>query len=359
MKVIIVGAGIIGALTAFRLAERGAEVTVIDAGQPAGAASGASFGWINASFYADQDHFNLRLAAIAAHHRLAAELKSDAIRWSGCLCWEAQGDAIDEQHKTLKSLGYAVSEVSEKEFSALEPAVSPPQRALHFADEGAVDLTRLASEALQAGARHGVHVLAGLPVTGLLEAAGKITGVQTPAGVLTADQVIVAAGVATEQLLADIGVAVPMLSRPGLIVRSEPLPPLLRHVLVSPEQELRQTPQGHLLAPTIANHQGDSSDSVPEPPDVLASRAMARVQAMIGRPVAWDQVTLAFRPVPQDGLPVIGACGPAGLYVTVMHSGATLAPLVAELAAAEVMESALSNTQLALLSPYRPARFTG
>ncbi|WP_299404376.1 FAD-binding oxidoreductase [uncultured Roseobacter sp.] len=359
MKVIIVGAGIIGVLTAFRLAERGAEVTVIDAGQPTGAASGASFGWINASFYADQDHFNLRLAAIAAHHRLAAELKSDAIRWPGCLCWEAQGDALDEQHKALKALGYAVSEVSAQAFSELEPSVVAPPRALHFLDEGAVDLAQLAAEALRAGAAMGVRVVAGLPVTRLLEAAGKATGVQTAAGRLTADQVIVAAGVATERLMAEMGVPVPMLSRPGLIVRSEPLPPLLRHVLVSSGQELRQTPQGHLLAPTSAGHQGDDSDTAPEPPDALANRTMARVQAMIGRPVAWDQVTLAFRPVPQDGLPVIGACGPAGLYVTVMHSGATLAPLVAELAAAEVMESALSNTQLALLSPYRPARFTG
>ncbi|WP_298969762.1 FAD-binding oxidoreductase [uncultured Roseobacter sp.] len=359
MKVIIVGAGIIGALTAFRLAERGAEVTVIDAGQPAGAASGASFGWTNASFHADQDHFNLRLAAIAAHRRLGADLQSDAIRWPGCLCWEAQGDAFDEQHKALKALGYAVSEVSAQAFAELEPSVVAPSRALHFADEGAVDLAQLASEALQAGARHGVRVLAGLSVTALQETSGRIAGVQTLAGVLTADRVIVAAGVATEQLMAEVGAPVPMLRRPGLMVRSEPLPPLLNHILVSPEQELRQTPQGHLLAPTSAWHQGDNSDTVPEPLDALANRTMARVQEMIGRQVAWDQVTLAFRPVPQDGLPVIGACGPAGLYVTVMHSGATLAPLVAELAAAEVMESALSNTQLALLSPYRPARFTG
>lgn len=44
MKVVVVGAGIMGALTGFRLAQRGAAVTIIEARQPAAAASGASFG---------------------------------------------------------------------------------------------------------------------------------------------------------------------------------------------------------------------------------------------------------------------------------------------------------------------------
>ena len=44
----------------------------------------------------------------------------------------------------------------------------------------------------------------------------------------------------------------------------------------------------------------------------------------------WEAVMLAARPVPQDGLPVIGASWPEGVYVAVMHSGVTLAALVGE-----------------------------
>ena len=73
--------------------------------------------------------------------------------------------------------------------------------------------------------------------------------------------------------------------------------------------------------------------------------------------LVWDQVMLAQRPVPQDGLPVIGACGPAGLHVAVMHSGITLAAITAELLAPQILDQPLSNAQAALVSPFDPGRF--
>ncbi|WP_299953359.1 FAD-dependent oxidoreductase [uncultured Roseobacter sp.] len=359
MKVIVVGAGIIGALTALRLAQAGAEVTVIEAGHPPSAASGASFGWINASFHANRDHFNLRLAGMEAHRRLSSELASEAVQWPGCLWWEEEGAAFDAQRRSLVALGYKVREIDRATFSELEPAVVAPDRALHFMDEGVVDLGQLALRALQAGADLGMRLITGVRVTGFDVRAGVLRGVRLAGGVLGADRCVVAAGVATQGLLERVGVALPMLHRPGLILRSEPLPTLLRHVLVSPGQELRQLPQGELLAPTMASHQGDTTDSVPETPDRLADQAMARVSTLLNCPLRWEMVTLAARPVPQDGLPVMGACGPEGLYVSTMHSGATLAPLAAELVAAEVLEQDLTNTQSALVAPYRPQRFTG
>lgn len=58
MRVIIVGAGIIGSALAYRLASRGQRVIVVEAGQSAGGeATGASFGWLNASSFADTAHF--------------------------------------------------------------------------------------------------------------------------------------------------------------------------------------------------------------------------------------------------------------------------------------------------------------
>ncbi|MDW3222148.1 MAG: FAD-dependent oxidoreductase [Paracoccaceae bacterium] len=357
MKVIVVGAGIIGTLTAYRLVQAGAQVTMIDAGQPTGAASGASFGWINASFYADRDHFNLRVAGIEAHRRLARDLDSDAIQWPGCLCWEHEGEALDDQYKALKDMGYTVSEVSTIAFAQMEPFAVAPSRALHFSSEGVVDLVALASDARRAARRYGLRSICGVNVTGLIEKHGTIRGVDTTAGTILADRVVIAAGVATQSLLAGVDVALPMLKRPGVMVRSEPLQPLLRHVLVGPGQEVRQTQQGHILAPGTASHQSDDSETISEEIEGLADQTMARVRDIVGRDIAWETATLAHRPVPEDGLPVIGACGPAGLYVTVMHSGATLAALVGELAAAEVMDVPLSNVQSALLSPYRAGRF--
>ncbi|MFK7744158.1 MAG: NAD(P)/FAD-dependent oxidoreductase [Roseobacter sp.] len=359
MKVIVVGAGIIGALTAFRLVQHGADVTIIDAGQPATAASGASFGWINANFFGNEDYFHLRHASMRAHRALAHELGSQSVQWQGCLCWEETGDAFDAQYNALKDLGYGVRVVEKAEFQALEPAVAAPDRALLFEEEGAVDLVHLTQDALQAGVSLGLQIITGVAVTRIEVQGDLVRGVRWSGGVIACDQVVLATGVATERLLADVGATLPMLTRPGLMVRSQRMAPVLAHILASPEQELRQDAQGRLLAPAAASHQADTSETITQSPADLADAAMARVSTLLGQPLRWEEVALAHRPVPQDGMPAIGHCGPAGLYIATMHSGATLAPLAGELAAMEVMEQPLTNTQAALIAPYRPQRFTG
>ena len=91
-RIIIIGAGLIGAALAYRLTEAGAAMTVIEAAQPASGAAGASFGWINASFCHSAAHFNLRQAGLAAHHRLSDQVGQTGIRWPGTLWWEEEGE---------------------------------------------------------------------------------------------------------------------------------------------------------------------------------------------------------------------------------------------------------------------------
>ena len=359
MKVIVVGAGVIGALTAYRLAQQGAEVTVVDAGQPANAASGASFGWINASFYLDEDHFRLRRVGIEAHHRLAQDLETTAIRWQGCLCWEEEGAALDAQRDALEQLGYGVRLVEGEEFQQLEPSVNGPERALMFPDEGVIDLPAIVRDALSAGSLLGVKMVSGVQIEGIETRGGKVTGVRWSGGVMACDKVLVAGGTGTEHLLADVGVTVPMLDRPGVMMRSKPLPPMLAHILVTPQGELRQDSTGRIRAPTVAAHQSDTTEEITQDPSLLADKRAAEISALISRDVQWEQVSLAWRPVPKDGLPVMGACGPEGLFVSVMHSGATLAPLAAEMVACEVSDQPLNNAFATLIAPYRPQRFTG
>ena len=70
-----------------------------------------------------------------------------------------------------------------------------------------------------------------------------------------------------------------------------------------------------------------------------------------GPDIRAEQILLAERPVPGDGLPAIGPVLP-GLSMAVMHSGATLAPLAADLLVAEL----LGDDQSPDLAPFRPAR---
>lgn len=81
MKVIVVGAGIVGATISYRLARAGVAVTVVQDG--AIGATPRSFGWINASFYVDAAHHHLRFEGIAAYGRLADDVSDLPIAMKG------------------------------------------------------------------------------------------------------------------------------------------------------------------------------------------------------------------------------------------------------------------------------------
>ncbi len=353
MRIIVVGAGVVGAAIAYNLVRAGAAVTVIEAGQPAGAASGGSFGWINASFYADAPHHRLRAEGIAAHHRLAVDLGIGP-DWPGCLWWEAQGDDLLAMAQTLTDLDYPVEVLDRAQVQRHEPHLAhPPEQALAFAAEGAVDPVMLTAALLQGAVARGVQIWTGVPVTGLCAESGRIVGVQTNVGRVEADLVVLATGTASTALLAQIGVHLPMLSRPGLILRTRPVGPLIGHILVSPEGEVRQDAAGRVILPTSLSHQGDSSEAITDRPDLLADAAMDRLRHHLPQLTdPWAEVNLGWRPVPQDGLPVIGPVT-EGAYVATMHSGVTLAAIVGELVAREVM----GGQGEPMLSPYRVGRF--
>lgn len=345
MKVVIIGAGIIGAALARNLSDAGSDVTVIEAG---GGATGTSFGWINASFYLNAEHFRLRAAGLDAWRRLDVPLT-----WSGALCWEEEGEAFDRQYRALIDMSYDVDIIDKEMFSKLEPHIAAPERALRFATEGVAEPAATAL-ALLAGMRR----IIGVAVRGIHTTRGRVSGVNTDQGVIPADRVIVAAGNGSPALLEPLGIKLPMLDRPGLMMRTGTVPPRLAHVLVTPVGEVRQDAAGHIWMPTAAQHQSDDATTIDRRPDVLADQTLARLQALLpDTELSWDQVMLAQRPVPQDGLPVIGACGPEGLFTAVMHSGVTLAAITAELLGPQVRDQPLSNAQADLVAPYSIDRF--
>lgn len=355
-KVIVIGAGITGAAIAFRLAKNGADVTVIKAEAIASGASGRSFGWLNASYYASHDHFKLRLAGMEAWRRLSEVVGPDCVDWSGCLWWESTGPALDAAASELASFDYSVRRLDRKSLLDLEPNLSdPPEECLHFQQEGAVDLAVATARLLASASAYGAALWLGVPVSGFLEQNGAVRGVTTAHGNLEADLVVVAAGTMTGLLLKGVGVSLPMLKRPGVLLQTRPTAPVIRHILASPGQELRQMPDGRILAPAAASHQGDSAQALAERPDQLAKQALSRLSGLLsGARLEIERVIVGWRPVCEDGLPAIGPLDVRGLYVATMHSGATLGPLIGELAASEI----LSGVKSPLLAPFRPQRFS-
>ncbi|WP_225027082.1 NAD(P)/FAD-dependent oxidoreductase [Xinfangfangia pollutisoli] len=350
-KTVIIGAGIIGCAIAFQLARRGHAVTVLDAGGIGAGASGRSFGWINASFHLSEAHFRLRMEGITAHHRLAAQLPDAPTSWPGTLLFETQGEALAATEADLARLGYPLQRLTRAQIEATVPALAdPPAEALLFPAEGAVDPAALARCLLAAS---GARLWRGVAVLGLVQRAGRVTGVQTAEGVVGADAVVVAAGTGSPALLAPLGLDLPMLTRPGLMLATRPLPPALPRILVTPAGEIRQDGAGRILMPTAAGHQGDAAEDVSGLAGAHADRALAGLQALFpALALDWAEVALAFRPVPGDGLPVIGPAAP-GLWLAVMHSGATLAAVAAERIAAEMD----GGEDQPILAPFRLSRF--
>ncbi len=352
MKAIVVGVGIIGATIAFNLSRGGADVTVVTDQSPS--ATQASFGWINASFYADEVHHRLRVASMAAYGRLTDALPALPIQMNGALWWEDQGDGLTALQDALLELGYPVERLDRVDVAALEPELRGlPNEFLHFPSEGVAEPGALAAALLKAS---GAHVVTGVRVERIVENNGKVCGVETQMGVMAADNVIVAAGNGAPEILESVDVALPMLVRPGALVTTKPIVGTVSSVLVTPNGEARQLPDGRILASAVASHQSDNTSKVVETAEKIAARVLAWLDPLIGdEALEWDSVSLAYRPVPQDGLPVIGRVGPDGLHVAVMHSGVTLAAITGEAVAAEVLGK--GDAFEALLAPYRPSRF--
>ena len=354
-QVVIIGAGLIGAGLAYRLTQAGARVTVVEAqGAPATQASGHSFGWINASYYLTPAHHHLRVAGMAAHHRLSRDLDADLWDWQGCL-WVEDGPTLDQTATDLSAFGYAFDDLSQAQIAAMVPALAhPPPRALHFRQEGAVDPAALTRALLAKAQAAGATVMFNTLVLGLVQRGDAVCGLRLTTGEIAADQVIVAAGTGAAPLLADLGFTLPMLQRPGVILATQAVPPRLAPILALHGQELRQDSLGRLWLPVAAHHQADSAETLPANPQASVNAALQSLNALFQGPpiLRADHWAAAFRPVPGDGLPALGPVT-QGLWLAVLHSGVTLGPLVAETLAAEVLGARASP----LLSPFRPARY--
>jgi glycine/D-amino acid oxidase-like deaminating enzyme len=93
IKTIVIGAGVMGASVAYRLAQGGAAVTVLEATRVGGGTSGTSFAWTNANKKPPKPYHDLNVAGMKAHAALSDEF--GATPWwhgGGSIEWEAEPD---------------------------------------------------------------------------------------------------------------------------------------------------------------------------------------------------------------------------------------------------------------------------
>ena len=179
----------------------------------------------------------------------------------------------------------------------------------------------------------------------------RVIGVETHSGFLPATSVVVAAGVDAPTLCAPLGFDLPVAPSPALLMRLTAPPGLVRTLVATPHIEVRQTADGRLLV--AAGYQGEvDQQDLRRAGEAVRRRLVSTFRG--ADDVRLDDVRLGARPMPVDGLPVIGpVSGVRGAYVAVMHSGVTLAPAVARLVADEVVH----GNRAAELAGVRPDRF--
>lgn len=313
----VVGAGVVGSSVAYHAARAGAVVTLVDAGQPGGGVTVDSFAWIAASVRTGPAA-GLRVAATDEYRRLEAELPGLPVTWSGSLSWRSAESAPEA--------GPGQEIVDAATVARLEPNLrQPPDWAVWASGDGAVDPVGV-TERLIAGARdHAAQIHPDVPVTAVRrDAAGRIVGVETAAGPLSAATVVLAAGVATAALAAPLGIRVPVDPSPATLFRFRAPAGLVRTLVNTQDFDLRQVATDRIIA---------AADS---PEQTLAAirstfRSAASVELLSAR--------VGARPMPADGGPIVGpVAGVPGLYLAVMHAAVTLAPAVGRLIARELVD---------------------
>ncbi|MBM3540257.1 MAG: FAD-binding oxidoreductase [Alphaproteobacteria bacterium] len=356
-RVVIVGSGILGASIAYHLVRRGADVTVVEKHDIATGATANSFAWLNANYSKrPRPYFELNRLGLMAYRHLDAELDGGlAVQWGGSVEWHddaKRAAALKDNVAFHQVWGYGTRLIEAAELNTLEPKVRPgPVVTAAYCDqEGHVDPVNAVRVLVARARKLGARVLTQTEVKGIERTAGRISGVTTSQGSLPAETVVVACGVDTGRVAALAGVTVPLKDSPGLIAHTTPLPRLLGRVVLAPGAHMKQTADGRIL----------TADGFGGSPTTDQSKAMGLKLLSNARrflpdlPDAFDRVTLGWRPLPKDDRPIVGYAPQApGLYVTVMHSGMTMAPIIGRLAASEILD----GIDVDLLSTFRLSRF--
>ncbi|CAI7979888.1 FAD-dependent oxidoreductase [Frankia sp. Hr75.2] len=349
-NVVVIGAGAYGAAVAASLARRGARVVIVEAGAPAGGTSGATFAWINASSKQSHPYHAFGVAAMDAHRRLAAETPAgDWYHESGNLRWET----ADDEHEVLRrkvatvvAYGYEVRWLSRAEALKLEPDVDPAalpaDEIAYFPREGWVEPARLVGHLLSRAVSRGAELVTDDPVVSLRIAAGLVRAVGLASGrSISAGAVVNCAGPRAGAIAGLAGLDLPMRNTHGVLVHTSPVTVSVSRVIHAPDVHLRPDGGGRLLLHTQAidgavriSGNGEMSADGSAVETILEA---SRVLYPGIRAATVEKVRIGERPIPGDGLPVLGrAAELPNFHFAVSHSGVTLSVHAGDLVAAEV-----------------------
>jgi glycine/D-amino acid oxidase-like deaminating enzyme len=258
--------------------------------------------------------------------------------------------------------------VDAAELAELEPNLDfgGATRAAFSENDGTVDPILATQKLLLAAEGLGAVIQYPCELTDVSLQGGKLVAVETNLGSIKADKLVLATGAQPDAGLRFAETDVPQRSTPGIIVTSKPMPRCINRIISAPGIHIHQRDDGRLVigeqegAPKNEAHAlrlAARPNQYPDP--IIAEQHAARMFAVARRfaPCTADAVVesvrIGWRPLPIDGHPVLGASDARpDVYLAIMHSGVTLAPIVGQLAAHELTD----GVEVERLQEFRPGR---
>ena len=344
--VVIAGAGIIGSSIAWRLAQGGLRVALLDAGRMGAEASSAGAGMLapGGEIEAHSPWNDFALESLRLYPDFVAELQSE----TGCpIDFQARGAVelalSEEEWGTLEtrgrlqaSLGIPSCALSPEEIRKQVPlALRDAAGALFYPEDAQVDPRDVMHALRSACLKRGVVIREGARVREMRPTVGSVE-VVTDEGVLDAAYAVLAAGAWSSE----ITVAGQSLPRAypvrghliGFRLALASLGPILRHG----HTYLLQRRGGFTIAGTSSEHAGFDRTLDLAITSEIHSRATQILPALAG--LAPQERWLGFRPAAEGDTPAVGRVGGRALWLAYGHyrNGILMAPATAQRVAREI-----------------------
>jgi glycine oxidase len=353
--VIVVGNGIVGAAVAMRLAADGRRVLSIDVVDPVGSAtcaSGAMLGVLGELRPQDKPaDLTLRLDAWARQPAWWDEIGLPPPS-AGTFVVAGQDRPHDlasllAMEEAASQHGLRAERVQPSDVAELASAPGhQPADVLYLADEAWVDGPALRKAVIAAAVRRGASVADDV-IEAVQHKHDAVTGVRTRGGgLISCREVVLCTGAAVPALIQASGLdrtLVPVIVAAkgvGLLLEGQ-RGPRYAHVLRTPNRQfacgLHLVPRGpHRVYVGSTNTAGSHLPGISG--RVTAGEAgqlLSGVTRELASPLnVWDIVGMAhgFRPMPMDGMPIVGRTALDGLSVATgtYRNGVLLAPLMAD-----------------------------
>jgi glycine oxidase len=365
---VVVGGGVIGLSIARALRRRGMKrVALLErAARPGMEASHAAAGMLAPQVEADKSDAFLELSSAsrdmypAFADALLEETGIDVeLERTGTLLVafnERDESEALRRYDWQKSVGLSVERLTAVEARELEPCLSPLLRsALRFPRDWQVENRRLVAALIAAVEQLGVRLLTNTSVESLRIERGRVTGVETSRGRLSAPVVITACGAWTSLITLPDKRAMPIRIEPvrGQMLCFEAQGKRARHVIYSPRGYIVPRLDGRLLAGSTTESAGYDKRVTARGLQIILAQAL-EIAPSIGE-LPFVDAWAGLRPRGFDDLPVMGMSAEIeNLFYATAHyrNGILLAPITGEL----IAEQVTGGTQT-LTSAFSPDRF--